>query len=248
MRLAAPIWTLLCALAILVAQAAPSRAEMFGPIAGNVYGSGQDALVLVLHGDRSSGYITDFALDVARNNPQATVIHMARPGYSLRGGQYSKGSNNGRRDHHTKHNNMLLAEGIAAAKQRFPNRKLIAFGHSGGGNQIGVVVGRNPGLIDTAIMMSTQLDVGRWRSYRGQSWGKSESLVKFLPKVPRGTRLIAATGDGDSNTVPSLARSYVKKAQSLGLNATFIEIPNANHGFKTLHQPALVLVTQEIRQ
>jgi pimeloyl-ACP methyl ester carboxylesterase len=241
------IAALVGAMILWAAQTGAVRADMFGPIAGNVYGNGNKALVLVMHGDSSPTYITDFVLDLARNNPSATVIHLARPGYSVAGGGNSKGSNTGKRDHYTNRNNALLAEGISAASQRFAHKELIAVGHSGGGAQVGVIVGRYPGLIDTAIMISTPFYINRWRAMRGGVWGRSESPADFLSDVPRNTRLIAATGSGDSNTVPSLAKDYVKKAQSMGLNATYVDIPGANHGFKQLHQPVLTLVTREIQ-
>lgn len=243
---ALPFRTLAAALALMLCAALPVRADMFGPIAGKVYSTGSKALVIVLHGDSSPTYIIDFAKDVARNNPTSTVVQMARPGYSIKG-ERSKGSNNGKRDHYTKKNNQLLAQGIQAAAQRFPHQELIVVGHSGGAAQSGTIIGTYPGLIDTAILVSGPFDVARWRTTRGSPWGKSQSPVRYLDKVPRSTKIIAATGTSDSNTIPGLARSYVEKAQARGLNAQLVLIPNATHGFKTLHQPVLAIVNREIR-
>lgn len=223
-----------------------AMAEMFGPIAGTVHRTGGSKLVLIVHGDSGADYLSDFAGEVARANPNATVIHMARPGYILNG-ERSKGSNSGLRDHHTKKNNKLLAQGFSAAAQKHPHDELIAVGHSGGGNQIGVIVGTDPQLIDTAIMLSVPYDVPRWRNLRGSPWPKSQSPVRYLKSVSPQTRLIAATGSADSNTLPSFAKDYVKKARAKGLNATYIELPGGNHGFRTLHGQALDLVNREIR-
>ncbi|MFK7752300.1 MAG: alpha/beta hydrolase family protein [Sedimentitalea sp.] len=223
-----------------------ASAEMFGPIAGQVYGKGTGPLVIVTHGDSKAGYIANFVATLAQNAPTATVIHMARPGYSLPSGERSKGSLRSKRNHHTRRNNLLLADGIKAAAQTFPHSRLIAVGHSGGGNQIGVIIGRAPGLIDTAVMIGTPYFVKRWRQMRGSPWPQSESPADFLKSVPRSTRIIAATGASDSNTVPALARDYVAKAKERGLDATFIKIPGAGHGWRTLNTPALKLVMTEI--
>ncbi|WP_146345904.1 alpha/beta hydrolase family protein [Phaeobacter marinintestinus] len=235
-----------CVIAGLALLSTAAWAEMFGPIAGTVYRNGGAKLVLIVHGDSGAGYISDFAADVARANPTATVIQMARPGYILNG-ERSKGSNSGLRDHHTRTNNKLLAEGFSAASQKYPHDELIAVGHSGGGNQIGSIVGTDPSLIDTAIMFSVPYDIQRWRNLRGSPWPKSQSPVRYLKSVSPNTKLIAATGSEDSNTLPTFAKDYVKKAKAKGLNATYIELPGGNHGFRTIQDQALELVNREIR-
>lgn len=233
-------------LSLLIGLSTPAGAEMYGPIAGTLHRSGTGPLVLIVHGDSGADYISGFAKQVAQANPNATVIQMARPGYILNG-ERSKGSNSGLRDHYTKKNNKLLAQGFAAAAQTYPHDQVIAVGHSGGANQIGVIVATDPGLIDTAIMVSGAFDIARWRSLRGSPWPQSQSASRYLKSVPPQTRLIAATGSGDSNTLPSFAKQYVKKAQAKGLNATYIELPGGNHGFRTIHDQVLDLVNREIR-
>lgn len=226
--------------------ATPSLAEMFGPISGQVHGTGAKALVIVLHGDSGPDYITSFAADLARRNPQSTVIQMARPGYSI-AGRRSKGSNSGSRDHYTKQNNNLLAQGISAASQTYPHNKLVVVAHSGGAAQTGTLLGTVPGLIDIAVMVSGPFDIPRWRASRGTPWPKSQSPIRYLDQIPRQTKIIAVTGQQDSNTQPGLARDYVAKAQARGLNATFTAIPNAGHSFRSLKEPVLAIATREIQ-
>jgi pimeloyl-ACP methyl ester carboxylesterase len=225
-----------------------AHAEMFGPIAGKVFGSGSKALVLVAHGDSGPDYITGFAQQIAAQNPGVTVIQMARPGYKIRGTGASKGSSNGGRDHHTKRNSKLLGQGVVAAANAYPHKELLVVGHSGGANQFGVIIATHPGVIDTAILVSGPFDVKLWRTMRGKGpWPRSQSPKQFLKSVPASTKIIAATGSSDSNTRPALARAYVKKAKALGKNATYVEIPGAGHGFRGLHAPVLKLVAKEVR-
>jgi pimeloyl-ACP methyl ester carboxylesterase len=230
---------------LLVATAA--HADMFGPIAGRVHGSGNRALVILAHGDSGPKYLDGFAKSIADSNPGVTVIQMARPGYGLSTGERSKGSNGGGSNHYTKRNNDLLAQGIAAAAKAHPHKKLIAVGHSGGSAQLGTVIARMPGVIDTAILVSGPFDVPRWRAMRGKgAWPSSESAIKVLGSVPASTKIIAATGSSDDNTRPILARDYVAKAKSLGKNATYVEIPGAGHGFRNLQNPVAGLIKQAI--
>lgn len=238
--------TVSLSLTTLIVMSVSAYAEMFGPIAGTVHGRGSEHLVLIAHGDSGADYISGFAQSVAQANPTATVIQMARPGYILNG-ERSKGSNSGLRDHYTKKNNKLLAQGFAAAAQAFPAKQVVAVGHSGGSNQIGVILGTDPQLIDKAIMFSGAFDIARWRNLRGSPWPKSHSATRYLKSVSPDTVMIAATGSGDSNTMPTFAKDYVKKAQAKGLNATYIELPGGNHGFRTIQSQALDLVNRELR-
>ncbi|MCE8524731.1 prolyl oligopeptidase family serine peptidase [Ruegeria pomeroyi] len=232
--------------ALFLCLGTPLLAEMFGPVSGQVHGVGPKVLVIVLHGDSGPDYITSFATELAARNPQATVIQMARPGYSV-AGRRSKGSNNGSRDHYTKQNNNLLAQGISTAGQAYPHQKLVVVAHSGGAAQTATLLGTVPGLIDTAIMVSGPFDIPRWRAARGTPWPKSQSPIRYLDQIPRQTRIIAVTGQNDSNTQPGLARDYVAKAQARGLNATFTAIPNAGHSFRSLKEPVLAIATREIQ-
>lgn len=232
----------------LICAAFAVQAEMYGPIAGQAYGKGSKALVLIAHGDSGARYIQGFARQLAAQNPDATVIHMARPGYQIPGGQRSKGSNNGQRDHYTKRNNKMLSEGVLAAAQAHPHRELIVIGHSGGANQFGVVIAQTGGAVDTAILLSGGYDIGRWRQVRGKgAWPRSQSATRFVKQVPASTRIIVATGSADANGTPGLAKHYVSKLQGAGKSATYVEISGAGHGFASLQNAALKLAGKEIR-
>ena len=75
----------LISVAVLLLAATAARAVEPAPLTGAVYGSGADALVIVLHGDVSRGGASDyhypFAEKVAAQNPGATVVALLRPGY-----------------------------------------------------------------------------------------------------------------------------------------------------------------------
>lgn len=228
------------ALGLLLAAAAAVpglRAENFGPLAGRAWGTGEAVTVALIHGDVSSGGPADYLYSMAESlsaaHPDARVIALLRPGYEDADGQKSEGSNNGRRDHYTETNNDLLASALQAAKGS--SRRLIAVGHSGGAAQLGAVIGRHPGIVDTAILVSCPCDLRRWRKERNRKvWTSSQSPSSYAEDVPATTRVIAITGGADDNTSPDLAADYVSDLRDAGVDASFTEVPGASHGFSAL--------------
>lgn len=234
----------------LLAFAIAGRADDIGPLKGAVFGSGTEAVVVLLHGDVSKGgpadYLYGTAGEFAAAYPQATVYAVLRPGYGDRDGQTSAGWNNLRRDHYTAENNDLVAQALAAVKR--PGRRLIVMGHSGGAAQLGVIIARYPGLVDTAVLVACPCDIGRWREENGRRpWSQSQSPQAFAADVPPATRVVAVTGDKDTNAFPALARDYVATLQAKGVDAQFVPIADAAHDFSTgLARPVMALVAQEV--
>ncbi len=235
---------------LLFAALQPAMADSFGPLKGVTYGSGNNAVVVVLHGDMSNGknptYHYSFAKTVAKNKG-TTAIALLRPGYGD-GKQTSKGSTNNRRDHYTKANNDLVAKALISIKKTYKPRKLIVVGHSGGAAQLGAVIGRYPGIANSAVLVSGPFNISKWRATRNSDWPRSQSPHKYLKNVPKSTRIIAITGTSDTNTQPKLAKDYITKAKALGLSAQYIPIAGASHSFRKLSPRAAAVVKSEIKR
>lgn len=232
-----------------------AKFEMFGPIASKVYGNGSDILVFVLHGDAesskaASSYLECFAYEISTQNTTTTVVLMARPGTKLREGQKSKGYHSRqKRDHYTKKNNDLIAQGMTAATKIHNARKVVSIGHSGGAAQTGIIIGRYPDLIDTAILISCPCDVPRWRRHRnpgGRGWRRSQSPIKYVNKTSKQTKIIAITGANDTNTPTWLVMDYINKATSAGLHTTHEIVRGANHRLGGWYSPALSIIKKEL--
>lgn len=65
------------------------------------------------------------------------------------------------------------------------------------------------------------------------TWTQSLSPHAFADAIPAGTRIIAITGGGDSNTQPIIAIDYVKRLTARGLDARYVEVPGASHNAVT---------------
>ena len=241
------------ALSLWLLMAMAAFAQTPGPLDGRVFGNGAKALVVVLHGDVSSGGAADYHYDVAQKiaaqNKGVTVLAMLRPGYSDAAGRKSKGSHNQRSDHYTKTNNALVAQTIQNMAKSIGTTKIVALGHSGGVAQLGVIAGAYPKLLDSVILVSCPCDIKRWRQMRGKSaWRASQSPSDFVSRIDKSTRIIAITGTNDSNTNPKLAQDYIATAQSRGLSAAFVPANGAGHGFNKMASLAAKYVSQELNQ
>ncbi len=227
-----------------------ARADDIGPLAGKRFGTGGKVTVVLLHGDVSRGgpadYLYPVAEGIAQRHPGASVFALLRPGYEDAAGLVSPGSNNGRRDHYTEENNDLVAAALQAVK--VPGVPLIALGHSGGAAQLGVVIARYPGLVDTAILVACPCDILRWREMQGRRpWDLSQSPQAFADDVPATTHVRALTGTTDDNTSPALAEDYVASLSERGIDAVFQPVPGAGHDFTgTLATAAAAAIEMEM--
>jgi pimeloyl-ACP methyl ester carboxylesterase len=168
-------------------------AQQFGPLNGKSFGSGNRVLVVLLHGDVPRGgpadYLYETASELARASGGTTAVALLRPGYYDSQGQRSAGSDHGRRDSYTARNNDLVAQSIQALKSRHRPRRVVVMGHSGGAAQLGSIIGRYPGLVDSALLVSCPCDVRRWHP----NWTQSQSPIQYVRGIGRGTRIRAIT-------------------------------------------------------
>ncbi len=228
-------------------------AQSPGPLQGRLFGNQQGSvLVVTLHGDLSDGsnatYHYDIAQQIAGRNRNVIAFGMLRPGYADGQGLQSPGSNNNRRDHYTRRNNQLVAETIQNLRSATGASQVIAIGHSGGAAQLGAVIGRFPGVVDVAVLVSCPCDISRWRQMRGRgNWSNSQSPSRFVGNVPASTRVIAVTGANDDNAFPVLAQTYIAQLQSRGVPASYVEVSGAGHSYGGLRSTVQNVVLREIR-
>ena len=193
-------------------------------------------LVVVLHGDLSSGDDADYIIPVASRAASygSIGVAIARPGYTL-DGRTSSGEptrDQSRDDRYTAYEINSIAAAVASLKKHHGAERVVMIGHSGGAIFSGVMLGSAAPLVDVAILVSCPCDVPNWRSANGwEPLENAESPVDHLSDVPKSSKIIALTGKRDKNTWPGLAQDYVKKASSMGLDATFYMVEFARHRF-----------------
>lgn len=198
--------------------------------------SGAKTLVVVLHGDLSGGGVADHIFKVAKAaaGSGAIGVAMMRPGYT---GDDRRSSGTASRDQdrgdiYRAGDTDSMASAIANLKKHHAAKRVVVAGHSGGAAIAGVMLGRSAPLVDAVLLVSCLCDVPKWRDARGRKpLANAESPVAYLKSVPRTAQIFALTGERDRNTFPWLAKEYIAAAKSLGLNAVYIEVPDAGHGF-----------------
>lgn len=188
-------------------------------------------LVVVLHGDMSSGGPPEYHMAIAKRLAKAGVVAvgMIRPGYTDKDERASDGSTS-HTDHYTAENVDAIAEAVAKLKAHHKAAATVLIGHSGGAATAGVIIGRHPGVADRALLISCPCDISRWRNLRRRSpWYSSLSPSDYAGKVPATAKVIAITGDRDDNTDVELGRDYVTKLKQRGVAARFVAVPGAGH-------------------
>lgn len=199
-------------------------------------------LVVFIHGDVSSGgpatYHAKYAARARDIDKRVVSVAMLRPGYYDDQGNTSSGDNFDRRDSYTPHNVDAIAGALRVLKQHHRARRLVAVGHSGGANIIGVIVGRHPGLVDAAALVSCACNISAWRANRSD-WWNSLSPHRFVAKVPTTTEVIAITGSNDTNTEPGLAEDYVASLTKRGVPARFVIVEGVGHSGNRLFTSAV---------
>jgi pimeloyl-ACP methyl ester carboxylesterase len=206
----------------------------------------QPTLVVVVHGDISDGGLATYHVAFARALAQPGVVAVAltRPGYASEPGRVSGGSTLGRQDNYTPGNVAAVGAAVAELRRHYRARRVVYVGHSGGAAVGGVLIGKQPGLIDIAVLVSCPCDIARWRRERWRDqWRYSESPSRYLARVPLTTSVVAITGSRDHNTAQRLAEDYVRGLARRGVDARFIAVEGAAHGFSGLAAATAEAVT-----
>ena len=188
-------------------------------------------LVVVLHGDGSSGAPPEYhnAIAKALGTNGVVAVGMIRPGYEGKDERASDGSAS-RSDHYTAENVDAVADAVMRLKTHYKARAMVMIGHSGGAATTGVIIGRHPGMVDRALLISCPCDIRRWRDMKRRSaWHSSLSPADYAAKVPATTKVIAITGEKDDNTDQELAKDYIAALTARGITAKFAAVPGAGH-------------------
>ncbi len=150
----------------------------------------------------------------------------------------------GRSDHYTRENVSEVGMAIERLRARYKPRTVIVVGHSGGAATAAILLGLKPGLIDGAVLVACPCDLVAWRKER-RAWGMSENPIQWVNQVDPAVRVIALTADRDDNTLPELARSYVKALQVRKVNAIFRSLPNESHN-SSFRSPEVLNAVQQL--
>jgi len=204
-------------------------------------------LVVLLHGDVSAGgpadYLYPFATSLAK--PGIVVVALLRPGYYDAAGHTSQGTNHNRRDSYTPANVTIVGKAIVTLKARYNASSVVAMGHSGGAAIAAVLLGRQPGLIDAAVLVACPCIIPRWLDERGaRPFPNSLSPHKFVASVPKTARVRALTGTEDDNTRSGQVGDYIGMLRGRGIDASASTVRGAGHGFTRLGPPAAAAVAE----
>ena len=248
-RIAPLLGGLIGALLLIVfgVTGASARSVDLGPLSGEVWGSGNRNLVVILHGDGGPGRYDRFAAHIANTTPATTVVTLTRPAF--RGASGSSPGQNRSRDHYTPRNNALLADSLRAMDASLQPRRFIVLGHSGGAAQLATVIATHPGTVDTALLLACPCDVPRWRMHRRgvNNWRQSQSPLEFAGRVPRGTRVLALTMERDANTRPRFVEGYVETARAHGATISLSIPPGGSHSWNSYAPHADALIRQALQ-
>jgi len=204
-------------------------------------------LMIFLHGDRKSR--SDYKIKEQWNFSSVTnsekeninFFYLARPGHKFASrtrspGKYKNYEVLNKRKERVRfkkgwESNRLIAQALYRLKEFYKPDQLIVIGFSGGSNDIGVLNGKVPGLIDIAIMGGC--DCFPRGGMRGQYWYPGE----FIKQIHSKTKIILITGENDIRHAdyPLMAKRYEKSAKELGLNVKA-------HIVKGGHENAVLLV------
>lgn len=189
-------------------------------------------LLVYLHGDSSRGGMFDrhFKYFKPLANADTVFVGMIRPGYADSQKNASTGDKMGGGDNYTAHNVDAVANGLRALKAKYQARRLVVVGFSGGAATAGVILGRHPELIDSAVLIACPCDL----TIRRRAWAKnivrrSISPHEVADSVFKTTLVTAITGDADVNTTPEQVTGYIANLKSRGVKARYIEVPKATH-------------------
>lgn len=232
----------LCAGAFLVATATAGAAPCSAPdnatrVSGGgeclvirTFGVPRGVLVVVIHGDVSSGGPAryHFALAEQIGGPGTIAVGLVRPGYEDGAGGQSTGSNFNRIDSYTPQNIDAVAAAVRALRGHYRARRVVLVGHSGGAAIAAVILGKHPGTADAAVLVACPCHIANWRSGR-RAWPRSESPHNYAAAVPASALVVALTGARDDNTFPALASAYVASLAARGVKARFVELPGSDH-------------------
>lgn len=129
-------------------------------------------LLVWLHGDGSGGKPARYHLPIAEKAVETfgagnvISVGLIRPGYPDGSGDASSVApgHGGRSDHYTRENVSEVASAIRNLKKRYATKRVTVIGHSGGAATTAIMLGMEPGLVDSALLVSCPCDLAAWRT------------------------------------------------------------------------------------
>lgn len=230
-----------------VAAAEPCAADNRTRVAANdecivikVYGEPAErtSLIIFIHGDGYRRDPADYGPSSYMNriaqqfgDKGVVAVGLIRPGYFDSKHNHSTGNSYREGDNYRLDVIDTVAAAVKVIKNHYKAEKIVLAGHSGGSAISGVIIGKYPDLVDAAVLGACPCNVPDWRFMRRgkNNWRSSLSPHDFIAGVDKKTTVVAVTGENDSNTVSVLTRDYVASLKSIGIDATFIEVPGVGH-------------------
>ncbi len=216
---------------------------------------GHKLLVVVLHGDSPTApptYQYRFATQVAAQFGTVVASAILRPGYS--DGQEHSDGEHGRTDgdNYTPEVVDAMAEAITALRAQVHASQVVLVGHSGGAAISADLLGRHPGLVQAAVLVSCPCDVPGWRQYMGSvrktaTWARpvnSLSPMTLVSAIPRSTQVRMIVGTEDTVAPPRFTETYAASLRTNGIPVEVTQAPGLPHNI--LLRPVVFDVLRQI--
>ena len=223
--------------------------------------SERPVLILVLHGDINSPWLDYhyvFAKAVTMGFPEGSersdrlksalgehwnageivAAGILRPGYTDYSDDRSSGEMGERTgDNYTPEVVDAVANATRHLSQIHNPRSVVMVGHSGGGAITANLLGRHPGLVDGALLVSCGCDPEAFRSrMRAKDsrpiWsGPNPSLLPLetAGEVRQGTIVRLIVGADDDVAIPEDSRKYTEALQRRGIDVRLTVAPGLGH-------------------
>jgi len=117
----------------------------------------------------------------------------------------------------------------------------VLIGHSGGAAMAGVMLGRQPGLADAAVLIACPCDVPAWRAMHGRKdfpWS-SESAIRYVDRVPSSSQVAIVVGGKDDVTPPALSVAYADALRTRGISVDLSILTGVDH-VAVINAPAVL--------
>lgn len=197
-------------------------------------------LVVFLHGDVSKGGPSDSFRRIAEKMtaPGRMAVVLIRQGYYDSNNRQSTGRNYDRSDNATADNIDNIGLALAQLKSFHHAARLVVVGHSRGSNIAGVLIGRRPGLIDAAFLMSCPCDLETRQSIRNMQRSKSSSYrslspLDFTDGIPPSTWIATVTGSKDDNTAHGMLEAWHDALRKRNLPVRDLILDGEKHNWST---------------
>ena len=218
--------------------------RLFGQAFSRMDINSEPILVVSLHGDapppyENPSYQYVFASKVAAANKDVIAVGLLRPGYTDLRGNHSEGERgqlNG--DNWNARNTDTIAEAISNLKSQYHARIVVVAGHSGGAAITANILGRHPGLVGAALLVSCPCGhVEDWRKNMLELTGISVfqgnidtlSPIEQVDYISDKVIISLMVGTQDKVTPAKFSEKFVSELSSQGKNAKLVRLEGSPH-------------------